>query len=398
MSVSYRSSEKIVIAGAVRTAVGKFGGTLSEVPAERLGAIVIQEALSRTGIPASEVDEVIMGCVIQAGLGQNVARQAAIHAGLSVEIPAVTVNNVCGSGLKSINMAAALILSGEAEVIVAGGMENMSSAPYILKNARFGYRMNDGLLGDAMISDALWDAFHSYHMGITAENIAERFHITRERQDEFAAISQQKCEAAMNSGRFKDEIVPVVISSKKGDIFFNCDENPRQGVTAESISKLKAAFKKDGTVTAANSSGINDGAAAVVLMRAQKAKELGVHPMACFIAGASAGIEPEFMGLGAAKSVEKLLNKTGLKINDLDLIELNEAFAAQSIAVAHLLKLNLSRVNVNGGAIALGHPVGASGCRIFVTLIHELWRRGGGRGLASLCVGGGMGVSSIVEI
>jgi len=388
---------EVVLAGAVRTAIGSFSGTLSTVPAAELGAIAISGAINKAGISPGQVDEVLMGCILQTGQGQNVARQAAIHAGLPVETPASTINNVCGSGLKTVCMAAAMIQTGETEIVVAGGMENMSAAMYALENARTGYRMGDGKLIDTMIRDALWDAFNDYHMGNTAENLAEKYIITREMQDEYAAESQKKCEEARNAGKFTDEIVTVTIKNKKGDILFSEDEYPRNGVTAESISKLRPAFIKDGTVTAANSSGINDGAAAIVVMSADKAAELGVIPMARWIGGASAGVEPSVMGIGPAASTKKLLQQTGLELNDIDLIEANEAFAVQCIAVSKELGFDPEKVNVNGGAIALGHPVGASGCRILVTLLHELKRRGAGKGLATLCVGGGMGVSAIVE-
>ena len=391
---------EIAIVSAVRTAIGKFGGTLTGVPAEQLGAIVIKEALSRAGVAPEQVSEVIMGCVLQAGLGQNPARQAAIHAGVPKEVPAFTVNNVCGSGLKCVNLAASLIQSGEAEIVVAGGMENMSAAPYVLPGARFGYRMNDGKMIDAMVHDALWDAFYDVHMGVTAENIAKEYDITREEQDAFAAASQQKCEAARKAGKFADEIVPVTVHQRKADIVFDTDEFPRDGVTVESIAKLRPAFQKDGTVTAANASGINDGAAAVVMMSAEKAKELGLKPMAVWVAGTSAGVEPSVMGLGAGVAAKKLMEKTGISVDDLTLIEANEAFASQSIASAKIAGWDhcMEKVNVNGGAIALGHPVGASGARILVTLLHELKKRGGGTGLATLCVGGGMGVSAIVRV
>ena len=391
---------EIAIVSAVRTAIGKFGGTLTGVPAEQLGAIVIKEALSRVGVAPEQVSEVIMGCVLQAGLGQNPARQAAIHAGVPKEVPAFTVNNVCGSGLKCVNLAASLIQSGEAEIVVAGGMENMSAAPYVLPGARFGYRMNDGKMIDAMVHDALWDAFYDVHMGVTAENIAKEYGITREEQDAFAAASQQKCEAARKAGKFADEIVPVTVHQRKADIVFDTDEFPRDGVTVESIAKLRPAFQKDGTVTAANASGINDGAAAVVMMSAEKAKELGLKPMAVWVAGTSAGVEPSVMGLGAGVAAKKLMEKTGISVDDLTLIEANEAFASQSIASAKIAGWDrcMEKVNVNGGAIALGHPVGASGARILVTLLHELKKRGGGTGLATLCVGGGMGVSAIVRV
>ena len=391
-------SKTIVLAGAVRTAVGKMGGALANTPAVTLGSIVMKEALNRANVAPDQVDEVFMGCVIQAGLGQNVARQAAVKAGIPVEVPALTVNNVCGSGLKCVNMAAAMIAAGEADVVVAGGMENMSMAPYALNNARYGYRMNDGKLVDTMVHDALWDAFNDYHMGITAENVAEQYGLTREMQDEFAASSQQKCEKAWAEGRFKDEIVPVPLKVKKETVMFDKDEGPRAGVTAEGISKLRPAFKADGTVTAANASGINDGAAAVVVMSEEKAKELGVKPMAKFVVGASAGLDPSIMGVGPAFSTRKALEKADMKIEDIDLIEANEAFAAQSLAVAKELNFDMNKVNVNGGAIAIGHPVGASGCRILVTLLHEMQKREDAMvGLATLCVGGGMGVTTIVE-
>ncbi len=392
-------TKKIVLVGAVRTAIGKMGGTLANVPAVTLGSIVIKEALNRAHVSPDQVDEVLMGCVIQAGLGQNVARQASVMAGVPDSVPALTLNNVCGSGLKAINMAAALIEAGEAEIIVAGGMENMSLAPYALNQARYGYRMNDGKIVDTMVNDALWDAFNNYHMGITAENVAEKYGITREMQDEFAAISQQKCEIAQADGKFDEEIVPVPVKVKKDIVMFNKDEGPRAGVTAEGLAKLKPAFKKDGgTVTAANASGINDGAAAIVVMSEEKAKELGVTPMATWVAGQSAGVDPAIMGVGPAYSTKKIMEKTGLTVDDMDLIEANEAFAAQSLAVVKLLNLDTSKVNVNGGAIALGHPVGASGCRILVSLLHEMKRRNSKYGLATLCVGGGMGVSSIVKM
>ncbi|MDO4571832.1 MAG: acetyl-CoA C-acetyltransferase [Clostridia bacterium] len=391
--------KEIVLAGACRTAIGKFGGSLAGVPTKQLGAVVIKEAVARAGIKPEDVDEVIMGCVLQAGLGQSVVRQAAVLAGIPIEVPAMTINNVCGSALKSVNLAAALIEAGEAEIIVAGGMENMSAAPYALPNARFGYRMNNGAVVDTMVNDGLWEAFNNYHMGITAENVAEKYGITREMQDAFAARSQQRCEAAQQAGKFEEEIVPVPVKVKKDIVDFKVDEFPRQGVTAESLAKLRPAFKPDGgTVTAANASGINDGAAAIIVMSAEKAKALGVKPLARFVGGASAGVEPSIMGIGPVASTRKLLEKTGLTVDDLDLIEANEAFAAQSLAVAKELNLPDDKINVNGGAIALGHPVGASGCRILVTLLYELKRRGAKKGLATLCVGGGMGVSTIVEM
>ena len=391
-------AKEIVLAGAVRTAIGSFGGTLANVPVVDLGTIVIKEALNRAGVKPEDVDEVFMGCVLQAAQGQSVARQAAVKAGIPVEVPALTVNNLCGSGLKCINMAAALIQAGEADVIVAGGMESMSSAAYAVPKGRYGYRMGDGQFIDTMIKDGLTDAFNNYHMGITAENVAEQYNVTREDQDEFAAKSQQKCEAAQAAGRFDDEIVPVPVKVKKEVIEFKVDEFPRKGVTAEGISKLRPAFKKDGTVTAANASGINDGAAAIVVMSAEKAKELGVKPMAKFVVGASAGVDPSIMGVGPIFSSQKALDKAGLTIDDIDLVEANEAFAAQSCAVGKTLKIPEEKLNVNGGAIALGHPVGCSGARIMVTLLHEMQKRGSKKGLATLCVGGGMGVSTIVEM
>ena len=389
--------KEIVIAGACRTALGKFGGSLTNTPAVELGAIVIKEAIRRAGIKPEDVDEVLMGNVLQAGLGQSPARQAAVKAGIPVEVPALTINNVCGSGLKVVNMAAAMIEAGEADVMVVGGMENLSAAPYALPQARFGYRMNDGKFVDVMIKDGLWDAFNDYHMGITAENVAEQYGVTREMQDEFAAWSQQKCEAAQKAGKFDEEIVPVPVKVKKEVVEFKVDEFPRQGVTAEGLAKLKPAFKKDGTVTAANASGINDGAAALVIMSAEKAKELGVKPMAKFVAGASAGVDPSIMGVGPVYATRKVLKKAGMELDQIDLFEANEAFAAQSVAVANELGLDKSKVNVNGGAIALGHPIGASGCRILVTLLYELKHSGKKTGLATLCIGGGMGVATIVE-
>ena len=391
--------KEIVILSAARTAVGKFGGSLSGIPAEKLGSIAIAEALKRAGVKPEQVSEVLMGCVLQAGQGQNPARQASIHAGIPKEVPAMTVNMVCGSGLRAVNLAAAELLTGEAEIVVAGGMENMSAAPYLLPNARFGYRMNDGKMVDAMVRDALWDAFYDVHMGVTAENIAKEFAISRAEQDAFAAASQQKCEAARAAGIFKEEIVPVEVKQKKNTFLFDTDEQPRDGVTPESIAKLRPAFLPDGTVTAANASGINDGAAALVLTTAEKAAELGLKPMARWIAGAAAGVEPAVMGLGAAEAALKVMAKTGITLDQLSLIEANEAFASQSIACARVggWEACMEKVNVNGGAIALGHPVGASGARILTTLLYELNRRGGGKGLATLCVGGGMGVAAVVE-
>ena len=390
-------SKKVVLAGACRTAIGTMGGGLSTTPAPVLGSIVIKEAIKRAGVPADQVDHVYMGCVIQAGLGQNVARQASINAGLPIETPAVTVNVVCGSGLNCVNMAAQMIQAGDADIVVAGGMENMSMAPYALKQARFGYRMGNNTMVDTMVNDALWDAFNDYHMGITAENVCEKYGITREELDAFAAKSQQKAAAAVESGAFKDEIVPVEVKKKKETVIFDTDEGPRPGTTAESIAKLRPAFKKDGIVTAANSSGINDGAAAVVVMSEEKAKELGVTPMATFVAGALGGVDPSIMGVGPVASTKKVMAKTGNKIEDFDIIEANEAFAAQSIAVQKDLGFKDEQLNPNGGAIALGHPVGASGCRILVTLLHEMVKKDAKKGLATLCIGGGMGCSTIVE-
>jgi acetyl-CoA C-acetyltransferase len=392
-------AQKVVLAGAVRTAIGKMGGALSNTPAADLGSIVIKEALNRAGVKPEQVDEVLMGCVIQAGLGQNVARQASIKAGIPNEVPAVTINVVCGSGLNCVNMAADLIKAGEADIVVAGGMENMSMAPYALPNARFGYRMNNGTVVDTMVNDALTDAFNHYHMMITAENICDRWGLTREELDQFSANSQQKCEKAMAEGRFNDEIVPVPVKVKKETVEFKVDEGPRAGTTVETLSKLKCCSGKEGgLVTAGNASGINDGAAAIVVMSEEKAKELGIKPMATWVGGALAGVEPEVMGIGPVAATRKVLKKTGLELDNIDLIEANEAFAAQSVAVAKDLGFDMSKVNVNGGAIALGHPVGASGCRILVTLLHEMAKRDDAKkGLATLCIGGGMGCATIVE-
>ena len=390
-------AKKIVLAGACRTAIGVMGGTLSTTPATDLGAIVIKEALNRAGVPADQVDQVYMGCVIQAGQGQNVARQASIKAGLPIETPAVTINVVCGSGLNCVNMAAEMIAAGDADIVVAGGMENMSMAPYAVMQGRYGYRMNDGKLVDTMVHDALWDAFNDYHMGITAENICEKWGLTREELDKFAATSQQKAVAAQESGAFDKEIVPVEVKKKKETIVFAKDEGPRPGTTAESIAKLRPAFKKDGIVTAANSSGINDGAAAIVVMSEEKAKELGVKPMATWVAGALAGVAPEIMGIGPVAATKKVMARTGMKIEDFDVIEAKEAFAAQSVAVQKELGFTDEQLNPNGGAIALGHPVGASGCRILVTLLHEMEAKDAKKGLATLCIGGGMGCATVVE-
>ncbi len=391
-------SKKVVLAGACRTAIGKMGGALSTTPASVLGSIVIKEALNRAGVKPDQVDHVYMGCVIQAGLGQNVARQASIKAGLPVETPAVTVNVVCGSGLNCVNMAAQMIVAGDADIVVAGGMENMSMAPYAVMQGRYGYRMNNGTLVDTMVNDALWDAFNQYHMMVTAENVAEKWNLTREELDEFSANSQQKCEKAMAEGKFKDEIVPVEVKSRKKTVIVDTDEGPRPGTTKESLSGLKCCSGKEGgLVTAGNASGINDGAAAIVVMSEEKAKELGVTPMATFVAGALGGVDPAIMGVGPVPATRKALAKANWTIDDLDLIEANEAFAAQSVAVGKELGFDLSKLNVNGGAIALGHPVGASGCRILVTLLHEMQRRDAKKGLATLCIGGGMGCATLVE-
>ncbi|MGB9779876.1 acetyl-CoA C-acetyltransferase [Caldanaerobacter sp.] len=393
--------KEAVIVSAVRTAIGKFGGSLAGIPVVDLGAIVIKEALKRAKVAPEQVDEVFMGIILQAGLGQNPARQSAVKAGIPVEVPATTINMVCGSGLRTVAMAAQAVMLGDADIVVAGGMESMSRAPYLLRDARWGYRMNMpyGELVDEMVYDGLWDVFNQYHMGITAENIAERYKISRQEQDEFALRSQNLAEAAIKAGKFEEEIVPVPIPQKKGDpIEFKVDEHPRFGTTMEDLAKLKPAFKPDGTVTAGNASGINDGAAAVVVMSRDKAKELGITPLATIKSYAYAGVDPAVMGLGPIYSTRKALDKAGLKMEDIDLIEANEAFAAQAIAVARELNFDMEKVNVNGGAIALGHPIGASGARILVTLLHEMKRRGSHLGLATLCIGGGMGISMIVEM
>ena len=391
-------TKKVVLAGACRTAIGKMGGALSNTPAADLGAIVIKEALNRAGVKPEQVDEVLMGCVIQAAQGQNVARQASIKAGLPIEVPAVTLNVVCGSGLNCVNQAAAMIKAGQADIVVAGGMENMSMAPYAMTKARFGYRMNNATIIDTMVNDALTDAFNHYHMMITAENICDRWHLTREELDEFSANSQQKAEKAMAEHKFDDEIVPVPVKVKKQIVEFKVDEGPRPGTTVETLAKLRCCSGKEGgMVTAGNASGINDGAAAIVVMSEEKAKELGVTPMATWVQGALAGVEPEVMGIGPVAATRKVMERTGLTVDDMDLIEANEAFAAQSVAVAKELGFDMSKVNVNGGAVALGHPVGASGCRILVTLLHEMQKRDAKKGLATLCIGGGMGCATIVE-
>jgi acetyl-CoA C-acetyltransferase len=394
--------EKVVIVSACRTAIGKFGGTLANTSAADLGALVIKEAVARAGIKPEAVDQVYMGCVIQAGLGQNVARQCSIKAGLPIETPAVTLNVVCGSGLECVNNAARMIEAGDADIVVAGGTENMDMAPFAMMKGRYGYRMGYPMgkseLVDTMVNDALWDVYNNVHMGITAENICDKWGITREELDEFSVASQTKACEAIANGSFKDEIVPVVIKNKKGDIIFDTDEGPRAGTNMEGLAKLKPAFKPDGRVTAGNASAINDGAAAVVLMSESKAKELGITPMATWISGALAGVDPAIMGIGPVAATKKVLAKTGMKIEDFDLIEANEAFAAQSVAVARELNFDMSKVNVNGGAIALGHPVGASGCRILVTLLYAMKHRGAKKGLATLCIGGGMGCACVVEM
>lgn len=389
--------KKVVLAGACRTAIGTMGGSLSTTPAQELGAIVIKEALNRAGVAPEAVDQVYMGCVIQAGLGQNVARQASIKAGLPIEVPAVTVNVVCGSGLNCVNMAAQMIMAGEADIVVAGGMENMSMAPYAVMQGRYGYRMNDGKLVDTMVHDALWDAFNDYHMIKTADNIADQWKLTREELDEFAVNSQNKAVAAQESGAFDKEIVPVMVKKKKETIEFKKDEGPRPGTTMEGLARLRT-INPDGYVTAGNASGINDGAAAIVVMSEEKAKELGVKPMATWVAGALAGVDPSIMGIGPVAATKKVMGKTGMKIEDFDIIEANEAFAAQSVAVGKDLGIDVAKqLNPNGGAIALGHPVGASGCRILVTLLHEMEAKDAKTGLATLCIGGGMGCATIVK-
>ena len=390
---------EIVIASACRTAIGTFGGTLKDVPAAELGAIVVKEAVKRAGIKPEMVDEVIFGNVLQAGLGQNIARQVTLKAGLPIETTAMTINIVCGSGLKSVALAANQILAGESEIVVCGGTENMSAAPYAIPSARWGARMNNSKMIDVMVNDGLWDAFNQYHMGITAENVAEKYGITREMQDEFAVASQSKAEAAIKAGKFKDEIVPVVIHGKKGDTVFDTDEHPKFGTTLEKVAKLKPAFKRDGgTVTAANASGINDSAAALVVMSKEKADELGIKPLATIVSYATGGVDPSIMGVGPVPAVTKAMARANMTVDDFDLIEANEAFAAQSLAVAQDLKFDMSKVNVNGGAIALGHPIGASGARILVTLLYEMQKREDAHtGLATLCIGGGQGQALIVK-
>ena len=389
---------EVVIVAAVRTPIGSFGGSLKDISTVDLGSLVIKNAIERAGLEPEQVDEVIMGNVLGAGLGQNVARQMSVHAGVPVTVPAFTINKVCGSGLKAVQLAVQAVLCGDAEVVVAGGAENMSQAPYILPNQRWGSRMGNATVVDTMLRDGLTDGFEDYHMGITAENVAEQYGITREDQDSFALQSQKRAVAAVEAGRFKEEIVPVEIPQRRGEpLVFDTDEFPRKDVSLEGLSKLRLAFQKDGSVTAGNSSGINDGAAAVVVMSAEKAKELGVPVLATIKSYASAGLDPKVMGCGPIYASRKALEKAGLTVADLDLVESNEAFAAQACAVAKELNLDLEKVNVNGGAISLGHPIGASGCRILVTLLHEMQKRDAKRGLATLCIGGGMGTALIVE-
>jgi len=390
---------EVVIVGAARTPIGSFGGSLKGVPTRKLGAIAIKAAIERAGIKPEQVDEVIMGCVLQGGLGQNVSRQMALDAGLPVEIPTMTINKVCGSGLRAVELAAQIIKAGDAEIVVAGGAENMSATGYAVPAARWGARMNNTQMVDMMVNDGLWDAFNGYHMGITAENVAEQWGLTREELDAFAVASQQKAEAAVKSGRFKDEIVPVEIPQRKGDpIVFDTDEYPKFGASLEKMAKLKPAFKKDGIVTAANASGINDAGAALVVMSKEKADELGLKPL-CTIKGyASAGVDPSIMGVGPIPSSRKALEKAGVTVDELDLIEANEAFAAQSLAVGRDLGFDPEKLNVNGGAIAIGHPIGASGARILISLIYEMQKREDAKlGLATLCIGGGMGTAVVVE-
>ena len=390
--------KEVVIVGAARTPIGSFGGSLKNIPTRKLGAIAIKAAIERAGIKPEQVDEVIMGAVLQGGLGQNVARQMTLDAGLPIEVPAMTINKVCGSGLRAVELAAQIIKAGDADIVVAGGAENMSATAYAMPAARWGARMFNAQMVDMMVNDGLWDAFNNYHMGITAENVAEQWGITREELDEFSVISQNRAEAAIKAGKFKDEIVPVEIPQRKGDpIIFDTDEFPKFGTTMEKVAKLKGAFKKDGIVTAANASGINDAGAAVVVMSKEKADELGIKPLCTIKSYASAGVDPSIMGVGPIPASKKALDKAGLKIEDIDLVEANEAFAAQSLAVRKDLGLDPEKTNVNGGAIAIGHPIGASGCRILITLIYEMMKRDSKYGLATLCIGGGMGTAVIVE-
>ncbi len=389
--------EDVVIVAAMRTAVGKFGGSLAKISAADLGAHVIRGLLAKTGIDPATISEAILGQVLTAGVGQNAARQAVIKAGLPDMVPAYTINKVCGSGLKATHLAAQAIMCGDANIIIAGGQENMSASPHVLNNSRDGFRMGDAKLVDTMIVDGLWDVYNQYHMGTTAENVAKKYDISRQEQDEFATASQNKAEAAQKAGKFKDEILPLEIAGKKGTTVFDTDEYIKSGTTLESLSSLRPAFAKDGTVTAGNASGLNDGAAAVIMMSAKKAKELGLTPLARIKAYASAGLDPSIMGMGPVPAAQLCLKKAGWTHQDLDLMEINEAFAAQAIAVNKQMGWDTSKINVNGGAIAIGHPIGASGARILVTLLHEMVRRDAKRGLASLCIGGGMGVALAVE-
>lgn len=389
---------EVVIVSAARTPIGSFGGSLKGIPTRQLGAIAIKAAVERAGIKPEMVEEVIMGAVLQGGLGQNVARQMTLDAGLPIEVPAMTINKVCGSGLRAVELAAQIIKAGDADIVVAGGAENMSATAYAMPAARWGARMNNAQMVDMMVNDGLWDAFNGYHMGITAENVAEQWGITREELDEFSVISQNRAEAAIKAGKFKDEIVPVEIPQRKGDpIIFDTDEFPKFGTTIEKVAKLKGAFKKDGVVTAANASGINDAGAAVVVMSKEKADELGIKPLCTIKSYASAGVDPSIMGVGPVPASEKALKKAGLTVADMDLVEANEAFAAQSLAVRKDLGLDPEKTNVNGGAIAIGHPIGASGCRILISLIYEMMKRDSKYGLATLCIGGGMGTALVVE-
>jgi acetyl-CoA C-acetyltransferase len=390
--------ESAVIVSAVRTPVGSFGGQFKDVPATELGAHAVRAALERAGVSGQDVDEVVLGCVLTAGLGQNPARQVAIGAGIPKEVPATTINMVCGSGLKAVAIASQMIRAGDVEIVVAGGMENMTRAPYLLPSGRFGARMGDAQLIDSMVHDGLWDAFNDIHMGITAENLAEQYDISRDEQDQFAASSQQKAERAVADGIFSDEIVPIEVPAKGGPRLVDSDESPRAGTTADTLAKLRAAFRRDdGTVTAGNASGINDGAAAIIVMSASKANELGLRTFGTVESYASVGVEPKIMGIGPVPAVRKALARAGLQLGDIDLFELNEAFAAQSLAVLRELEIDPERINPHGGAIALGHPIGASGGRILVTLLHEMRRRNAGRGLATLCVGGGQGQAAIIR-
>lgn len=389
--------KEVVIVSAARTAIGSFNGSLAPFSAPELGKFVIEEALKRGGVDGASVDEVILGNVLQAGLGQNPARQAAIKAGLPVEVPSYTINKVCGSGLKAVNLATQAIRLGDAETVIAGGMESMTNAPFVLEKARWGYRMGHGKVVDVMIRDGLWCAFNDYHMGITAENVAEKFTVTREEQDQLAAESQEKAIKAIEKGYFKQEIVPVVVKGKKADIVFDTDEYPKAGTSVQSLGGLKPAFKKDGTITAGNASGINDGGAALVLMSAEKAAKLGLTPLAKVVSYGEGGVDPSIMGMGPVAATRKALDRAGLTINDIDLIEANEAFAAQFLAVGKELSFIKEKVNVHGGAIALGHPIGASGARILITLLYAMKQHGAKRGLATLCIGGGQGVATIVE-